>query len=300
MTELRSALSDRDLEAWRRVRKAVLPNERTASVGEMRSAATPDTLWLVAEEDGELVGCGLARSSDFAGIAFLAPRVLPDRRRRGHGTALLRALADHALAHDYREASSVVDDEGSLAFAERFGFRGDWRQVEQVRAIQPGEAAPELPEGIELVSVAERPELFRRTFEELAREALADLPFEEPIDVSLESWEREWVSYPEGSFVALAGDEIVGCAGLVRDPDVPERAEHSLSAVRRDWRRRGIASALKQQTIAWASANGLRELYTWTQDGNEAMRGLNERLGYFTRKTSTRVRATLPLKEGGA
>src|SRR5205823_8509321 len=125
----------------------------------------------------------------------------------------------------------------------------------------------------------DRPELFRRTYYELAHEALADIPVTPALAISLEDWEREWVTFPEGSFVALADGEIVGCAGLMRDPDRPDRAEHGLTAVRRDWRGRGVARALKQATIAWAAANGLRELYTWTQRGNENMQGVNERLG---------------------
>ena len=45
----------------------------------------------------------------------------------------------------------------------------------------------------------------------------------------------------------------------------------------------------------WASANGLREIYTWTQTGNEGMRTVNEKLGYTTRAVSISVRAELPL-----
>jgi GNAT superfamily N-acetyltransferase len=119
-----------------------------------------------------------------------------------------------------------------------------------------------------------------------------------PVTVSItpEIWEREWVSWPEGSFVALAGDELVGCAGLIRDLDQPTRAENSLTAVRRDWRGRGLARVLKETVIAWASANGLTELYTWTQTGNENMRAVNERLGYVTRDVAISVRSPLPLR----
>ena len=48
-------------------------------------------------------------------------------------------------------------------------------------------------------------------------------------------------------------------------------------------------------SIAWASANGLSEVYTWTQTGNENMRAVNEKLGYVTRDVSITVRAPLPL-----
>jgi len=81
----------------------------------------------------------------------------------------------------------------------------------------------------------------------------------------------------------------------MQDVDHPERAEHGLTAVGREWRRRGLASALKQATIAWASARGLRELYTWTQSGNEGMQAVNRGLGYVDRNVSISVHAPLPL-----
>ena len=295
MISLRPAESDADLEAWRRVRIAVLPNERADSVEELRRGETSERLLLIAEVDGRVVGSGAAGRSDLPGLGFVAPRVLPEARRRGVGTALLYALADHVAALGFPATSALVDDAGSLAFAERFGFEEFERQVEQVRTIDGHEPAPAAPDGVEIVSLAERPELFRRTYFELAQEAFEDLALAATIAVSLEDWEREWVSWPEGSFVALAGGEVVGCAGLVRDPDRADRAEHSLTAVRRDWRRRRLASALKQTTIAWAAANGLQELYTWTQRGNEGMRAVNEWLGYVIRGRCISLRAPLPL-----
>jgi GNAT superfamily N-acetyltransferase len=65
-------------------------------------------------------------------------------------------------------------------------------------------------------------------------------------------------------FVAIADGEVIGCAGLLPDPDQPGRAEHALIAVRRDWRRRGVATALKRTTLAWAAAKGFTEVCTWT------------------------------------
>jgi N-acetylglutamate synthase-like GNAT family acetyltransferase len=97
-------------------------------------------------------------------------------------------------------------------------------------------------------------------------------------------------------FLALADGEVIGCAGLERDADAPERAENALTAVRRDWRRRGIASALKRTALAFAAEQGLSEVYTWTQRGNADMRRLNEHLGYVTRSESLTVRAPLPLR----
>ena len=291
---IRRAENDADLEAWRQIRIALLPNERTASVDEIRATQSPERLLLLAELDGEVVGSGGVSRSDMRGAA-LFPRVLPPFRRRGIGTALLRALAAHAESVGHGEAGSLVDDDGSLAFAERFGFRETGRQVEQVREIGDREPAPTPPDGVRLVSVAERPELRLRTYHELALQAFEDMPTPSRVTITPEQWEREWVTWVEGSFVALAGDELVGCAGLIRDEDRPDRAENSLTAVRRDWRGRGVARALKEQTIAWAAENGLREIYTWTQTGNENMRAVNERLGYVTRDIAIGVRGPLPL-----
>jgi mycothiol synthase len=296
MITVRPAETDADLEAWRRVRLAVLPSERCASVEEMRRGATPESLFLLAQLDGDVAGSGIAGRSDLAGQGFVAPRVLPDARRRGVGTALVRELAAHVERLGFDRSGASVDDEGSLAFGERFGFREVDRQVEQVRPIGE-EPWPDVPPRVEIVAVAERPELFERVYEELALEAFADFALDRPLEVSLDDWKREWLSWPEGSFVALAGGEIVGCAGLIHDDDRPDRAENSLTAVRRDWRRRGVAATLKRTTLAWAAENGVREIYTWTQRGNDAMRALNEKLGYATRAVSISLRAPLPLPE---
>ena len=294
MIAVRRAESDADLEAWRRVRIAAVPNERAQTIEEMREGMTPTQLYLLAELDGLVAGAGVAGRSDLAGQGFLSPRVLPEARRRGVGTALLRELAEHVQRLGFDQAGTLTDDTESLAFAERFGFREVDRDVEQVRAIGD-EPWPGPPSGIEVVSLAERPELFERAYHELAQEAFRDFALDRPIEISLEDWNREWQVCPEGSFFALADGELVGMAGLIRDDDRPGRAENSLSAVRRDWRRRGVASLLKRTVLAWAAANGLQEVYTWTQNGNAAMRVVNERLGYETRSVAIRVRGRLPL-----
>ena len=184
-------------------------------------------------------------------------------------------------------------DEGSVAFARRFGFEEVDRQVEQVKTLAD-EPAPEFPDGVEVVTIAERPELLREAYE-LGVQGYADMATPWPASITLEEWVREEATHPEGSFVALAGGEIVGYSGLMRDVDVPTRAEDGLTVVRCDWRRRGLAVALKRAELAWAAANGLREVYTWTQRGNEGMRAVNEQLGYVYRHVDLTMRAPLPL-----
>jgi mycothiol synthase len=294
MIEVRVAETDGDLETWREVRLAVVPGERASSVADLRRAQGEGELQVLADLDGALAGSGVAGRSTLAGLGFVAARVLPHARRRGVGTAVLRVLERHVAELGFGAAFATADDAVALAFASRFGFREVGRQVEQVRTVGE-EPDPVVPAGVEIVSVAERPELWPLAYDAVAVEAFADLPVPRPAEVSPDEWERAWMTWPEGTFVACAGDEIVGLAGLLHDEDNPWRAEHALTAVRRDWRSRGVASALKRVTIAWAARSGIRELYTWTQEGNAEMRRLNERLGYRPRRECASLEAPLPL-----
>ena len=53
-----------------------------------------------------------------------------------------------------------------------------------------------------------------------------------------------------------------------------------MTAVRPAWRRRGIATAIKRATIAWAIDHGLEALETGNDETNAPMRAVNARLGY--------------------
>jgi GNAT superfamily N-acetyltransferase len=298
MIEIRPAETDADLEAWRSVRLRVRPDERAMTVEEMRAAETPGRLLVLAELDGGVAGSGIADRSSLGNRAFVMPRILPEARRRGVGTAVVRALEAHAVSLGAEAAVTHVDglDEGALAFAPRFGFEEVDRQVEQVKELgaEP-EPAPEFPAGVEVVTIADRPELLREAYE-LGVQGYADMATPWPASITLDEWLREEATHPEGSFVALADGEIVGYSGLMRDVDVPSRAEDGLTVVRRDWRRRGLAVALKRAELAWAKANGIREVYTWTQRGNDGMRRVNEQLGYVYRHVELTMHAPLPLR----
>jgi mycothiol synthase len=291
---IRRVESDADLEAWRQVRIAVLPDERTEPVAQIRAGRMPGQVFLLAELNGGVVGSGTVHRSNVRDTASVAPRVLPAFRRRGIGTALLRPLVAHAESLGVSRALALADDEGSAAFARRFGFEEADRQVEQVRCLG-AEPWPDFPAEVEVTTVAERPELLELAYD-LAVEGYAEMAVFAPVSIEREEWLREEATHPAGSFVALAGGEIVGYSGLMRDDDDPARAEDGLTAVRRDWRRRGLATALKQAELAWAAENGIREIYTWTQRGNEGMRKVNERLGYEYRRTSLTMIAPLPLQ----
>jgi mycothiol synthase len=290
--EVRPCVTDDDYDAWRRVRIAVIPGERCDTVAEMRRQDSPHMLLLHASLGGSVVGSGVADRSDTGG-GFVAPRVLPEHRRRGVGSALLRRLAEHVSALGLSELRAMVDDPRSLGFAERFGFVEVDRQIEQVRPVGFEPPPSALPAGVDVLTLDEHPQLWAACFETFGRQVLADFALFEPLQVSAEQWSSSWAGDP--MFLALYGGEVIGCAGLDRDTDRPDRGENALTAVRRDWRGRGVASHLKRRTLCWAAEHGLTELYTWTQAGNTSMLRLNEHLGYVTGKTSITLSRTLPL-----
>jgi mycothiol synthase len=293
MIHVRPAESDSDFEAWARVKRAVLPNESAWTPQQFRERGTPDRLVLVAELDGEIVGAGLGGRSDVQGRGFVAPRVHPDARRRGVGTALLRELGDFVAGLGFDTAAAHVDDEGGKAFADRFGFEEIDREVEQVLRLPAELPEAPLPEGVEVVTIAERPELMREAYP-LALEGYADLAVAGNASIELDEWLHD-ASLPEGSFVALHEGRIVGYSGLM-EHDNPGVAEDGLTVVTRDWRRRGLALALKRLELEWAAANRITEVLTWTQRDNESMRALNERLGYEYRTVALKVLGPVPVR----
>jgi mycothiol synthase len=292
---IRRAATDADLNAWIHVRRLVVPDESAGTVESQRARESAERLLVVAELDGALAGSGYCDRSDLGDRFSLAPRVLPEMRRRGVGTALLECLAAHAARFEVDKVSATVEDEGSRAFAERFGFRERDRQLEQVKRLGSESPPQAAAEELEIVTVAERPELLEAVYP-LALEGYADMATERRATISLEDWLREDATLPEGSYVALAAGEVVGYSGL-RGHDNPGTVEDGLTVVRRDWRRRGLATLLKELELAWAGEHGYREVVTWTQQGNERMRLLNEKLGYAYRTVSVTMAARLPLRE---
>lgn len=294
MIELRRVETDDDLVTCISIWDRVTPDDPAdIDLVRVRNARDPRRLYLIADLDGEPAGCGFAGASQTEGRGFLEPRVLPETRRHGVGSALLRHLVAHLETLGFETASGHVDgnDPGSLAFATRFGFTETDRQIEQVKTLGDEPSSLE-PDGVTFVTVAERPELLRDSYA-LAEHGYVDFATVDPVTVSLEEWLEEEAQFPAGTFVALADGEIVGYTGLSGSPD--GIVFDGLTVVRRDWRRRGLALQLKRAKLAWAAAAGIREIVTWTQIGNDGMRAVNERLGYVYRDVSLSVAAPLPL-----
>jgi GNAT superfamily N-acetyltransferase len=299
ITEL--ALDDRaGHEAYAALWSAVVPRYPiTADELERRRVRKPDDVRKIGRIDWAVAGSDYADRSDLPGRTYVGNVVLPEYRRRGLGRALLERVVVAARAHgsDVLAVGVEEGDEAGERFAARFGLCEVLRELEISRPVAPGEPDPTPPAGIVLVELAQRPDLCPGAYS-VACEALPQMPLHAPLELpSYERWMDEDAAGPDvlegGTLVALDGERVVGFVSLLRRAADPHLAEHGLTSVAASHRNRGIATALKQAQIAWASRNGFRELMTSTQDANAPMRAVNDKLGYEPRPAWIRLEAPL-------
>lgn len=116
-------------------------------------------------------------------------------------------------------------------------------------------------------------------------EVSQDLPL--PADVqrtvlsSDEYW--KWTAgpsfFPQGYFVALDGAECVATSQLFRSP-IQGELRTGLTAIRRAYRRQGIAFGLKVMALEFARSQGYRRVITDNAGVNEGMLAINVALGF--------------------
>jgi len=287
MVEIRAVDSDADHAVAIELHNTIRP-DRAFALEELLAyvASVPQQHYLAWESD-QAVGTASAARQAGRPQVLVHNLVRPDSRRRGIGSALYAAVSGWARERGGSELETWIDDgeTDGLAFARSRGFVEVGRELEvalELDGLDPPPVDP--PPGIEIVTWAERPELVRGIYE-VVLEAEPDIPgYEEDATSSFEDWYKEHMSgpgdRPEWTFVAIAGDEVAGFAKFSLTKAQPHTAFHDLTGVKRAWRRRGIAGALKRRQIAWAKENGYRRLVTTNEERNEPIRRLNERLGY--------------------
>ncbi|OJH38071.1 GNAT family N-acetyltransferase [Cystobacter ferrugineus] len=243
----------------------------------------------------------LRREGVPVGAAFVRPRgggsetpcavagiwVRPEHRRNGLGTRLHDTLSTHARGLGMRELEieAYESQEDALCFLGNRGYQEVTRHTELVLELDDV-PMPEVrpPPGITFITREGREDLLPGMYQ-VAREAIPDIPMDGEDEVgTFEDWRASDIDRPihtpDLTFVALHGDEVVGYAVLQR----AQRgvAFHSLTGVKRAWRGRGIASALKRAQIAGAKKAGFKRLVTENVVENAPIRHLNEKMGYRT------------------
>jgi mycothiol synthase len=230
-------------------------------------------------------------------------------RRRGLGRRLADEVERFAAANRVRWVEAEVKEANlpaALPFLEQRGYV----ELERYRT------SIQLPSTVDLSGLeALRSRLGASGIETVAfpaidsptaREALyrstlplwRDMPHEPHVDwqdPSLETFIRSTFERPsvllDGFFVARVGERIVGQSYLLRRPDGD--AEVGDTGVLRDFRRRGIARALKMMVTRYAAEKGIRRVHTDNRTDNAGMLAINRELGFVPGEQVVIVEKTL-------
>ncbi|MEV1289586.1 GNAT family N-acetyltransferase [Micromonospora sp. NPDC049679] len=256
---------------------------------------------LIAEADGELLGIsrtGIMFDTSVPGQAFANISVHPARRGRGAGTALLAAAEEYVTGLG---ASAIyawtADDEQSLAFAARHGYRrgrsAHFQRLDLVQGLPP---VPPLPEGVELRTAADFIGDPAPIYAADAESAL-----DEPSDVAVDAITYEdWLTYfwhrpdLDRDLTSVAVVDGVVASVTLAQTDGGSRYWTGMTGTRRAYRGRGLAKLVKTHSLHRARAVGYTEAFTNNDAGNVAMLAVNRWLGYRPSATEWRYIRELP------
>lgn len=252
----------------------------------------------VAEMDGKIVGLvggGPEEWANHPGLVSFNIRVRPEYEGRGIGAELYdRFLQEAAVLSPTRITSEAREDKPKgIRFLTKRGFVEEMRFWESQLDVDAFDFTPYAgceervtSQGIAIKTYAELasdPDRDRKLYE-MDVEISLELPAPDPITPA--SFDRYRVQVlesphllPDAIFVALDGDRYVGITSLWR----VEAGEHlmtGLTGVRRDYRRKGIALALKLRAIDYARRHGSPQIRTDNESNNRPMLAINERLGF--------------------
>ena len=260
-----------------------------------KSPAPLNRKMVVKNDEGAIIGWSMLRRSENEpeSRAFTSIIAHPDSRRNGIGSALLEDVVAHARSIGVTALKSRVKDSepGWLVWAKSKGFEIDRHQFRSSIALSEfddssfvGHIAELEAAGIVFTTLAELGDTDenRRRYYDADITAAHDIPGED----YFESWPEYKAEVfgneefrPEGAFLALDGDQMIGVAHVMLDSE-HDRMENFFTGVLREHRGRGIAQALKVLTIKYAKQRGVSEILTENDSENAPILAVNRKLGY--------------------
>ncbi|MCG3088388.1 GNAT family N-acetyltransferase [Sporosarcina cyprini] len=298
------------------------PDSVTAQSLEEEDRHVPATSHLTLNEHGLLAGFGrtrvVAENEEGAiigyGASFRAPWtdpgqfgstfcVHPDYRNQGVGSLLLAHIEKWANEQQASILLSTVHDwiDASLPFVEKRGFQLDAHVFDLLLDLrrtydpvqQKDAAAQAMRSGIRFITFAEiRGEDSEQKLYELCVETAKDNPGQYGSLPPLEQWRNEFlpedISRDDWIFIALDGDRFVGVTQLFTT-DEEGVLYTNYTGVRKEYRGRGIAKALKQLSIECALKEGAHTLTTDAEESNAPMQAINRGFGFLPGKGHYRI-----------
>ena len=279
--------------AWTEV--PVVPYDAFAA-----SCSTRDELgfgpsrFAVAREAGRIVGYARVKVSEAeqnAHLGLILIVVRPERRRRGIGTALLRAVPSMLNGQTVVESWGLTEGEPGERFAAARGFRVVTSMTSQRLALAELPEVAELPSGYELVTWRGAvPEEFIEAYVK-GLNAVADAPFgETALDHAHNTVESVRQDTADRWVVLLLHEgEVAGVTVVELEPVVPTVAEQLHTVVLPAHRGKGLGRLIKARMLH--NLTGVEEIHTRTSSENEHMLRVNHSLGYTDIDTYVAVQA---------
>lgn len=255
---------------------------------------------IFALEGEEIVGVAIAECplKDNATTAFVEVFVLPDRRREGIGSALLKHLEfrcyedgrDQMLAETLRRTDEEISCGG--AFFAAHGYQFDTLYVQSELDLPVPVMLEDSPDGFELLSWRGLPPLevidaYARLRALLNQEAPSgetqlDNEFWDASRLRAENDEWHRQRRTAVTVVAIDGNgDLVGHTQLVF-PSGAATAFQWDTLVLPQYRGHGLGQALKRRALAEADEllDPCHRIVTWNDASNEHMLRINRELGY--------------------
>jgi mycothiol synthase len=247
-------------------------------------------------DSGQLLGYGSIEQTNFLPKYRLFLLIDPIWLRAGVGDLLLDQLmtdlrAANAIAVWHR---NFVEQADILSFLEERGFVETARIWDLRWDIERADTSifqPILKQveelGIEITTFTaelERdPECLRRLHEFL-NSVKADDPHRQPYTPapfeSAEKWCASSAFVPDACFIAKCGEKYVGFTDLIRLELISGGVTQGFTGVAREFRRKGVATALKLRALEYARARGLKTIRALVYPSQEQVMSLNQKLGF--------------------